>query len=274
MFYFKHFFADAPLLAQGLGLLQMGFTIWMLVDAYHRRVETFWYWVVFCFQPVGPWVYFFAVKFRTPRLRGMRPVHEPAGRKRSLAELRFAVERSPTVVNRFDLADRLMASGAYAEAIPLLEAVLTVEPNYCAVLHALAKCRLATGSGDQAVPHLQRLIRRDNRWSNYLAWHTLIEAFRTCGQPTEALAACRELARYQPTLENNCLLAELMIGAGNPDEARRVLHDALEEHGISSWTARWHNRRWARKALLLWADADAAGKAPEVAATNQPSPAK
>jgi hypothetical protein len=248
-------FDVAPHVAQALTLLQLAFTAWMLIDAYQRRVEMFWYWVIFLFQPVGAWIYFFAVKFRTMRLTRMRSAFSWE-RKLSLDELRYCVERAPTVANRFALAERLMAKGAHGEAIPLLEAVLAVEPNYCPVLHALAECRLATNDAEQARAPLEKLIHRDPRWKNYLAWRTLVEVHLARGQPADALVACRELAKRLPTLENKCLLAEHLLDNRSPGEAVQILTDALAEHHFAPWSARWHNGRWARQAGLLLAEAE------------------
>src|SRR5687768_14054491 len=103
MHLFWQLFADSPLALQVVYLLQLGFTIWMAVDAYRRGAEGFWIWIIVLFQPLGAWVYFFAVKLRTLRL----PALGTAGgwqRKLSLAELRYRAERSPTVANRMDLA--------------------------------------------------------------------------------------------------------------------------------------------------------------------------
>src|SRR5260370_20238661 len=119
----EELFVGAPLVMQALSLLQLGFTVWMMVDAYKRSVEPFWYWVILLFQPIGAWVYFFAVKFRTLRLPSMRPAISRES-KLSLAELRYRVDRTPTLANRFALAERLMEKGAHPEAIPRLEAVL------------------------------------------------------------------------------------------------------------------------------------------------------
>src|SRR5260370_29483753 len=127
----EELFVGAPLVMQALSLLQLGFTVWMMVDAYKRSVEPFWYLVILLFQPIGAWVYFFAVKFRTLRLPGISPTHF-GERKLSLDELRYRVERTPTVAHRLALAKRLMETGAHAQAIPQLEAVLAIEPGYCA----------------------------------------------------------------------------------------------------------------------------------------------
>ena len=91
-------FADSSLLVQVLSLLQLAFTIWMMVDAYKRRVESFWYWIIFIMQPVGAWVYFFAVKFRTFRFskcNGMPPQRNGACRLMSCVLASVEHRRSP-----------------------------------------------------------------------------------------------------------------------------------------------------------------------------------
>jgi hypothetical protein len=240
-----------------LEALQVILTIWMLVDAYHRGVEQWWLWVIFFFQPLGPWVYFFAVKvrdFRTPRL-GM-PMS--SGRRRlSLAQLRYHAERSPTQVNRLALAERLMEKGDHREAIPLLEAILKTEQAYCPALHALALCHLACNEPAQAVPALRRIIEHDRRWSDYRAWRTLIDAYDALDQAEQALQTTRELAKMVPTLESTCLLARRLLDLYYKNEAAEVLDQALTDYEYSPLKARFRNWRWARQARLLLKEAEA-----------------
>jgi hypothetical protein len=246
--------SDAPLLAQVLSLLQLAFTIWMMVDAYKRRVEPYWYCLIIIFQPIGAWAYFFVVKFHTLRLPRMQRGFSEE-RNLSLDELKSRVNRAPTVANRFALAEKLMDKGSYAEAIPLLEAVLAIESNYCAVLHALAACRLATNAAEQAVAPLEKLLNRDPRWEHYRAWRTLIDVHMARGKSAEALAACHELDKRMPTLENKCLLAQHLIDNGRPSEAMNILNVGLEDHRYSPWNARWRNRHWSKMAHRLLEEA-------------------
>ncbi|MFL5328162.1 MAG: tetratricopeptide repeat protein [Gemmataceae bacterium] len=244
------------MLAESLGLLQLAFTIWMIVDAYNRGAESFWYWVIFIFQPIGPWAYFFAVKFRHFRFRGVRPT-APRDRKMSLDELRYRVERTPTVATRFALAERLMEKGQHAEAIPQLEAVLAFEPDYCAGLHALAECKVILGTPDDAIAPLEKLINREDRWQNYRARRTLIDVHDARGKSADTLAACREYTKRMPNLENKCLLAECLMENNLPSEAAQVLDQALQDLDYAPWMDRLRSWRWAREAKRMLAEAEA-----------------
>jgi hypothetical protein len=261
---FEELFVNGSHLTQVLSLLQLAFTVWMIIDAHRRGVEMYWYFVIFFFQPIGAWVYFFAVKFRTMRWPGKRQTRF-GQRNLSLDQLRYSVARAPTVANRLALAERLIETGAHADAIPLLEAVLAIEPDYAVALHALAECRLATDDPEQARASLEKLIRRDPCWSNYRAWRTLLEVHRARGQPADELATCREFAKRLPTLENKYRLAEQLLANGRASEAVQLLDDVLEEQQFAPWSARWHNWRWTRMAQRLLWEAEHAEKMPEVA---------
>jgi hypothetical protein len=258
MHLFFQLFEDSPLLMQVFYLLQIGFTIWMAVDAYRGGGEQFWIWIIIIFQPLGPWVYFFAVKLRNLRVPGLRAASAATAweRKLSLEELQYRVERSPTVANRLALAHRLMDKGRHEDAIVHLDAILQVEPGYCQALHALAECRLATGEPTHAVFALEKLIQRDKRWSHYRAWRTLIQAHEARKEPGDALQACRELEKQLPTFENKCLLAEHLLDNHLKKEAVDLLDQALEDHHYAPWSARFRNWRWARAARKLLAEAE------------------
>jgi hypothetical protein len=227
--------------------LQMAMTIGMIVHVYRSGAESYWYWIILLFQPIGAWVYFFAVFIRNLRFGGGISWQ----RKLSLDELQYRADRSPTVHNRTELAERLIELDRHREAIPHLEAVIAMDDIYLQPVHDLALCRLACGQPMEAVALLQRLLERDSRWSNYRAWRTLIDAQLACNKPQEALTSCRELARMSPTLENRCLLGEHLIMCNLKPEAAQVLDQALEDHSYMPFGKRLKNWRWARQAQRL-----------------------
>src|SRR5947209_1491542 len=196
-----------------LYLAQAALTVWMLVDANRRGVDYYWFWIILAFQPLGAWAYFVLYKAKDFQggqnwLAGL--FHRPP----SLQELRRQVERSPTLVHRLELADRLVETGEYAEAQPHVEATLAREPEHCQALFLLAQCRRGLGQPAEAVPPLRQLIARHPSWENYKGWHTLIVAHREAGDLAGAVAQCRDLARVAPGLEHRCLLAEHLLETG------------------------------------------------------------
>src|SRR5262249_50335423 len=81
-----------------LYLAQAALTIWMLVDANRRGVESVWFWIILWFQPLGAWAYFFSYKLSDFRLGvGTGWMSNLFTRRASLEELRYRVEQSPTV---------------------------------------------------------------------------------------------------------------------------------------------------------------------------------
>jgi hypothetical protein len=235
---------------------QAAFTLWMFIDAYHRRAEQFWMWVILLFQPIGTWLYFLVVKlpsFRLPRGLNSKPMWQ---RRLSLAELRYRVERTPTVMHRVALAERLMEGGGHREAIEHLEAALAMDETFCQTLHDLAVCHVACRQPDRALEALSRLMQRDSRWADYRAWRTQIEAQDALGHADAALHTCRELEKRQPTWENKCRLAERLIDNGHKDDAIRLLDQALEDHHFAPWKVRLRHWRWARHAQQLLKEAE------------------
>ena len=230
--------------------VQLAMTLWMVVDAHRRGAEQYWYWIILAFQPLGAWAYFFIYKVRDFRV-GRLPVAGLFQRPASLQELRYRVDRAPTVANRLELADRLVSAGQFAEAAPLLEAVLAHEAEHGKALFDLARCHRGLGRPEQAIPLLERLIRRHAAWGDYAGWHALIEAHEEAGDAQGAVKSCRELLRAAPTLEHQCLLAEHLIGLGENEEARRVLHKGLEDYSYLAGASRRRNRRWASQAKQL-----------------------
>src|SRR5437870_3195515 len=175
-----------------LYLAQAALTVWMLVDAYRRGVDFYWYWIILVFQPLGAWAYLFIFKVKDFRIdHGWLTslFHRPP----SLQELRHRVERSATLASRLELAERLAEAGEYAEALPHLEAVLAREADHCQALFLLAASHRGLGHPEQAVPPLEKLIARHPSWRDYEAWHTLIEVRRETGDLAGAVASCREL---------------------------------------------------------------------------------
>jgi hypothetical protein len=231
-----------------LSLAQTLFMVWMAVDAYRSHAEQFWYWVIFFVPVLGAWVYFFAVM--APRLASGHQLTW-FQRKVSLDELRYRAQQTPTLANNLALGQGLIARNAFDEAIPILEAAHKVEPDHGSVLYALSLCHARQGQFDQAAAFLERLIRKDPRWSDYEAWRLLIETHLGAGRHDAALEKARDLVKYTPTLRHKCILGEILIDQSYKGEARALLDQALDDHAFAPPAIRRHNRLWAKQAARL-----------------------
>jgi hypothetical protein len=231
-----------------LSVAQTLFMIWMAVDVYRRGSEHFWYWVILFIPFLGSWVYFFAVM--APNLGSIGNISW-FQRKVSLEELRYRAEKTPTLANNLALGQGLIAKGAFAEAVPVLEAAHKVEPEHGSVLFALARCHANQGNQVQAAAFLERIIQRDPRWSDYDAWRLLVETHLDAGHPDTALEKARELVRISPTLRHKCILGEILIDQSYKGEARALLEGALDDHAFTPAAFRRHSRPWARQAGKL-----------------------
>jgi hypothetical protein len=246
---------------------EAAFTVWMLIDAYRRPAEYFWFWVILLFQPIGPWIYFFVVKLPDFTGGGHGSGWQPSGggwlanlfhRRPSIEELRYQAEHVPTLANSLALAERLVERNEHEEALPHLESALAREPDHCQVLFLHALCHAELNRPEKAVPELEKVIARDRGWSDYSAWRLLVRARSAMQDAPGALTTCRELARIAPTLRHRCLLAEHLIADGQSAEARDLLQRALEDYRFAPSGVRRLNRQWAGQAKRLLKQASAA----------------
>jgi hypothetical protein len=172
-------------------------------------------------------------------------------RKVSLEELRYRADQTPTLAHNLALGQALIAKGAYAEAIPILETAHKVEPEHGSVLFALAKCHAGVNQVDHAAAFLERIIKRDPRWSDYDAWRLLIEIHQDAGHHDVAVEKARELVKFAPSLRHKCILGEILIDDGNKGEARALLEQAVADHAFTPAPLRRPNRDWAKRAGKL-----------------------
>jgi tetratricopeptide (TPR) repeat protein len=129
-----------------------------------------------------------------------------------------------------DLADALAAEGRTEDASEAFRKVLEIEPEDEVALTALGHTAFQAGKGDDAVSMLEQVAGRAAGAST--AAISLVDMYRTLGQPAEALAAARRVAEADP--ENALALldvAELAVETGDLDEAADAfarLRDVLE----------------------------------------------
>jgi hypothetical protein len=232
-----------------LYLVQLVFSVWMLVDAVKRRALFYWYIVLFV--PFGPLVYFFAVKINDYELRWLRDVVAPKERPPTIEELRAELRKSPSFANRMRLANALHDAGQYADAARSFEIVLESRGDEPDALYGLGRCRMELGEPEAAVEPLSKLIAKNRAYRDYAACLELAEAFSKSGRDDDAIDLLEALVRQSPRPRHSVALADCLVAASRVEEAQQVLRDALADHESSSPAIKKRDRETAREAAAL-----------------------
>ena len=130
--------------------------IWMLIDAYRRRPDPIW-WFIIIFAPFGEWIYFFVVKrhdIDVPRMRHSLRLERPP----TVKQLRAKLDYSASLANKTELAQGLAAAGEYDEAITLFHEVLARSEHDARARHGLGRALLEDGRPDEALLQLRRYV--------------------------------------------------------------------------------------------------------------------
>jgi tetratricopeptide (TPR) repeat protein len=116
-----------------------------------------------------------------------------------------------------DLGDALAAEGRTEEANDAFRKVLEIDPEDEVALTALGHTAFQAGERGEAVSMLEQVA---GRMSGSTAAISLVEMYRTLGQPDEALAAARRVAQAAPEQPLYALdVAELALETGEAEEA-------------------------------------------------------
>jgi hypothetical protein len=236
------------------GIIAIAFNVWMLVDAYRRRAETYWLWIILG-VPGGSLAYLFLVKLRDRDVQALgRRLLASFERPPPPELLRERYEDSPSFANRLALAQGLADAGQHAESITHFEALLATRPDDADALYGRAVCELDLGDAAAAVLTLERLIDLVPSYREYAAWAELADALQRQGKSNESLEALRSLVSHTPRMPHQILLARQLVRMGKVAEATALLERALREHDRSPRYVRRNDRGWAREARRMIAE--------------------
>ncbi len=235
--------------------LMMGVKAWMLVDAYRRKADTYWLWIIIG-VPGGSLLYLFMVRLRDPDAQRIRNrVLSSLERPPSVSVLRRRYEESASVVNRLALAQGLGDAGRWAESKPHFLAVLEDRPEDADALFGLGVTELELGNASAAIAPLEKLIELSPIYRDFVAFPELADALYRAGQVDDCLDLLRGHAKRNSRLPHVVLLAQYLVKAGQTHSAHRELRRALERHEDAPRHVKREDRRWARTAKKMLTEA-------------------
>jgi len=234
-----------------LAFAVVGFKLWMLVDAYQRRAETYWLWIILG-VPGGAVLYLVMVRLRDrdARVVGQKILRFLA-RPTPLVELELRYQESPSVANRLILAQGLGDAGRYDQAEQHFAAVLETRPKEIDALYGLGVCRLEQGNADGAIEPLTQVVLDAPLYREFAAYPELSSAFVKSGRTDLARELLAELVKKHPRLSNVVLFSKHLIRVGEVEDAHERLRRALRDHERSPRHVRRLQRRAAAEAKAL-----------------------
>jgi len=193
-----------------------------------------WLFVLLSFPFLGSVIYFFAEYL--PETRHSRTARKAVSTMRSLVdpgrdvrEARIEFERTPSVENRFRLAQALLQAGDAGEALTHFEQCAAGPYARDAKLRlGLAHAQLTQGQHAAAVRTLDALFadEPEQRRGQAALWHAkaLTEL-----DPARAQAAFEHALQVHGGIETACAFGLFLVRQGDPVRGRGLLEQALRE---------------------------------------------
>ncbi len=226
--------------------LQLGFTLWMVVDSIQRLGYRSWWPYFIFFIPFSCWIYFFIEKW--PELRvGSATFQELP----SVETLRYAYQESPSLDNELRLAAALLDEGEIDEARQLYQRAVRQDDRFARAHYGLGLTAMAKEEPATALECFRRVRELDRSYADWGVWLDLAAAQRAVVDLPGALETLRQLHRAQPRIDHSVALAQELHAQAMDEEARAVVERALEDDRQAPGHVRRSGRRWAREASVL-----------------------
>jgi hypothetical protein len=207
-------------------LLGLAFTIWMLYDCHKRRAAHWWIWIIL-FLPFGALAYFIIVK--APTLQ-VKPLIRTAP---SVDQILKEYELSPSARNRLRLATALSDQGAHEDAIGHYSALLQQDPEDREALFGKAVSCQKSGDLNETIRLCHQLNQLQRSYRDYAVWTLLAETYWLADNRPQSLSTLEELNRINPRIEHQVILARCYLQMNEPDKARTLLTQAIQEYEVS-----------------------------------------
>jgi hypothetical protein len=202
------------------GLILQGLAIWHFI---RRRPETYWLWIIILGGVLGAGVYIVAEVI--PDLGLLRGTFQGFSRNSRIKQLELQILDNPSAGNFEELADLYFDNKDYAKAREALNRAIAQRSDSPHAFYLRAKSALAMQDYLAAIPDLQHVVAKDQKFDYYRAIGLLGDAYARIGDFDRA-AQCFNLA------VTNSSTPELLFNYAN------FLHLSGKKHEAREWAAK------------------------------------
>jgi hypothetical protein len=230
-----------------LAIADVLIAVFFAVHAVRTGRNMYWLMILLMAPFLGSVIYFFAEYL--PEMRHSRVARKAVGTvaklvdpNREMREAQLGFERTPTVDNRFRLAEALLASGRIDDALAHFEAC--VAGPYAKDLklrRGLARAQVVAGRHAAAVQTLESLFADAPAEARGVASLWLAQSLAQVDE-ARAIAAFDQACQLHATIETHSAYGLYLAQVGRPDAARAMLERVLHDARVGTATSRELNR--------------------------------
>jgi len=225
-------------------LISGAFMVWMLVDAWKRRVPPHWYFIIVV-MPFGAIFYFVMIKLRNYREGTESPAS--TGSPRSRGNEGFArpfTTQSKPISGDIDQADALEARERYDEAEPMYRMALAADSVSKRALHGLGRCLLGQGKAKESLEHFEKLLELDREFANFGAALDYADALWGVGQKSDTVELLEALCKMTNRINHHLAHCHYLVEFGQVERAKHELEQALADATVPNAPINERHRQW------------------------------
>ena len=228
-------------------LLKIGFSMWMIYDAYERRALQYWYFIIL--MPGGALIYFFLVKLRDTKLPAA--ASKLLERPISIDKLRYEANSCPSVHNKLCLAQGLYDRGEIKESYELFKEILKSESNNKSAVYGLGLTSRKLGLTKDSYDLFKKLIEIDYNYKDMDAALQLAEVAQITNNREEAIEFAKKISDKSQSLRHITRCAKIFRDLDSNVDWRTMLANSLQDYKNSPKHVKKLNRPDLKQAKLL-----------------------
>lgn len=229
-----------------LAALQIVIDLLCVIHVYRTGRPTWWYMIIVGFPVLGAAAYLLFEVLPAPDGRKVaRRVIKAIDPSAELKERIREVERCGSTANKAALADELLNSGQFDDAIGLYRSCLTGHhADDPSLMFGLAEAYFYRQDADNAIAWLDRVIEKEPWFRSGEAKLLRARALAGGRRGDEALAQYEAILEHFTGEEARCRYASLLAALGRLDAAGKVLAEAEKRVALNGRQYARHNRDW------------------------------
>ena len=237
----------------GGGFLILIAQVFCIYHAMKNGKPYHWIWLILFFSLIGIALYFLVeirptlgkINWQAIRWRLMSPEKKIQARRERLDD-------SPTIKNRFLLADELMRVYRCSEAATVLqEGLQGAFATDAELMLRVVEAKQDSGQFEAAHELLNRITPTQAPEYQLRYRTALARAWSRANQDVEAEAEFRKLMEQQKSERPAVYYAEWLLQQDKSADARQVLHAVIQRYRRGNNVWRFHEQRWYRLAVKL-----------------------